>query len=144
MLKKGDVIKLEKGYEVYIKLPAHFIFSNRTGVFDELSKEDVKIGEPIGGLDTDFLIGEYIVTHTTMDGGGVAMGSDVYDDGHHVFCKKIIDEIGNKKSIEIDFYQTGSFTAMITDIKPIGTAKIQIPKKEEIEYLGVKYTNDKS
>lgn len=57
--------------------------------------------------------GEFVVTKTTHDGGGTAMFNDVYPDGHHVHCKKLEDGNFDADGIEIDFYQTGSFTAMI-------------------------------
>ena len=42
---------------------------------------------------------------------------DVYPDGHHVFCVKADDD-----KVRVDFYQSGCFTAMIEDIKPVGKA----------------------
>ena len=67
--------------------------------------------------------GEFVVTKTLLDGGGVAMFNDVYPDGHHVYCKKLKDGKFDADGIEINFYQSGAFTAMIlsNEISPIRT-----------------------
>ena len=69
-------------------------------------------------FDTSSLVGEYKVISTTCDGGGTQNGPNArgerYPDGHHVFCKKT-----SEPYTEVDFYQTGCFTAMIVDIEPI-------------------------
>jgi hypothetical protein len=57
--------------------------------------------------------GEFLVVKTKLEGGGTTMFNDVYPDGHHVFCKKLNVDGTYEDSIEVDFYQTGSFTAMI-------------------------------
>jgi hypothetical protein len=58
--------------------------------------------------------GEFVVTKTQYTGGGYGMGqNDVYPDGHHVTCKKLKDGLYDPKGIEVTFYQSGSFTAMI-------------------------------
>ena len=71
------------------------------------------------------MAGRYVVYKTTKDGGGPA-----YDgaraNGHHVFCENIAD-----RSIKVDFYQTGDFTAVIEDIKPLGKAVLQWVEVEE-------------
>jgi hypothetical protein len=70
--------------------------------------------------ELSYLAGKYVVTKTVRDGGGTGHGpGDVYPDGHHVFCASADD--GER---EIDFYQTGCFSAMIEDINPIGKAKL--------------------
>jgi len=117
-LQEGDVIELKKGQEVYTTLPHHCFYVGEEGNFAKTDNHEVEIGETYGGLDTGFLIGKYIVTKTTFDGGGTGHGPhDVYPDGHHVFCKKI------DSKVRVDFYQSGCFTAMIKDIEPIGRAK---------------------
>lgn len=64
-------------------------------------------------FDTSIYAGEYEVHHACYNGG-----SDSYDGGYpngwHVYCHKV-----DNPSMEVDFYQTGCFTAMIPDIKPI-------------------------
>ncbi len=67
-----------------------------------------------------YLIGTYIVINTSEDGGGPSGGmrNESYPNGHHVTCVK-----SDNNKIKISFYQTGCFTAMIKEIKPIGKAK---------------------
>jgi len=114
MLKEGDVIELKEGHNVYADVPEHFVYSNRQGVFN-LTHSEITIGGELC-----YFAGKYIVTKTVSDGGGTGHGrGDVYPNGHHVYCVKADD-----KSVKIDFYQSGSFTAMITDIEPVGTAKL--------------------
>ena len=75
--------------------------------------------------DSNVFAGDYIVLYTTEDGGGTQgtlSGTESFPNGHHVFCKKIINEKVSWK--EIDFYQTGCFTAMITDIEPKCKARL--------------------
>ena len=111
-LSEGDVILLEEGMSVYADVPKHFLYSNCKGDF-ELAHGKVEIsGELL------YLSGKYIVYKTTYDGGGTGHGShDVYPEGHHVFCMKADDH-----NVRVSFYQSGSFTVVITDIKPIGKA----------------------
>jgi len=68
-------------------------------------------------FDTSKFEGEYTVTYAVSDGGGTGMGlHDVYPIGYHVFCEK-----KDNPSIQVDFYQTGAFTAMIAvaEIQPL-------------------------
>lgn len=112
LLKEGDVIELERGHDVYTDIPMHFVYSNHKGDWS-LTRHEVNIGGEFG-----FLVGRYIVTHTVVDGGGSGHGAnDYYPNGHHVFCKR---EDGR----EVDFYQTGCFTAMVREIDPVGKAKL--------------------
>ena len=124
-LKEGDVIELKDGHHIYIRLPEHFCYGNRIGVFNKLSETVVCVGQNKSGLKTNFLKGRWVVYATAYDGGshgGGMSGNDFYQNGYHVFIEKIIHEIGNPR-IRASFYQTGSFTAMIEDIKPVGRAK---------------------
>ena len=58
--------------------------------------------------------GEFIVIRTSYEGGGTGMGlHDVYPDGHRVYCKKLKDGKYDADGIEINFYQSGCFTAII-------------------------------
>lgn len=68
-------------------------------------------------FDTSTLIGEYIVKETSMTGGGYAQANDYYPDGHLVRCKKLNDGKFDADGAEVWFYQSGSFTAMITPDK---------------------------
>jgi hypothetical protein len=120
MLKEGDVIEIEDGHVIYANVPVHFLYENKKGVF--ISGHGVV---NVGG-ELSYLAGKYIVVKTTMDGGGSGHGfNDSYPDGHHVFCKKVDDKI------EIDFYQSGCFSAMIKDIEPIGKAKLTWAVEED-------------
>jgi hypothetical protein len=126
LLQEGDIVLLETGHEVYATIPKHFAYANCVGDFD-LCREKITIGktEVNNGLDTRFMTGKWIVYKTTPDGGGTGHGpGDVYPDGHHVFCIRAEQNPINYK-MKIDFYQTGSFTAMIEEgkIKIVGKAK---------------------
>ena len=115
MLKEGDVIEIKEGHKVYALVPEHFVYSNKKGSFKKVKSDVLVSGE------LDYLKGKYVVTQTTMDGGGTGHGpNDTYPSGHHVFCVNVDD--GETK---IDFYQSGCFTAMIRDIEPIGKATLK-------------------
>jgi len=113
-LEVGDVIELNSSHTVYAKVPKHFIYTNRKGDFT-LDKAAVKL---CGELS--YLKGSYVVIKTSSDGGSTGM--DAYPDGHHVFCEKIESD---ETRHEVDFYQSGCFTAMIKDIEPVGKAKLK-------------------
>lgn len=118
MLKTGDVINIVKGHKVYTDVPEHFIYNNRKGVFDKTSHTDVCVGDTLNGFPTDYLVGKYVVIKTSFDGGGHGHGPhDEYPDGHHVWAEHLFN------GAKVDFYQSGAFTAMIEDIKPIARAK---------------------
>ena len=126
LLEEGDIIELTEGHSVYYEVPEHFVYSNKIGSFRIMATATVRIGSFLNsgadnGMDTSFLEGKYIVTKTCMDGGGVAMGHDVYPDGYRVWC----ENAGNHH-IRVNFYQTGCFTAVISpkDIQTSGKAKI--------------------
>jgi hypothetical protein len=114
LLKEGDVIELKPRHRVYADVEERFVYEN-TPKSRNLTHTDVEIG---GERDQTNLAGRYIVIKTNHEGGGTGMGPhDVYPDGHHVFCQKVDDP-----TVRVDFYQTGSFTAMIPEIKPVGKA----------------------
>lgn len=122
LLREGDVIELRTGHTVYMKLPTHFVYTNRQGCFDELAKTEVTIGDAKNGMSTDWIAGRYVVTGTSYEGGGTGMGShDVYPDGHYVKAEKLETSDRDHRT-KVSFYQTGCFTAMIADIRPIGRA----------------------
>ena len=112
-LQEGDLIEIVEGMKVYAFVPEHFVYDNCKGSW-KLTHHDVVVKDNFAYLE-----GTYVVIKTAIDGGGTGHGpGDVYPDGHHVFCKKTID------GEEIDFYQSGCFTAMIEDIQPKGRAKL--------------------
>ncbi len=111
LLEEGDVIEIKEGHKVYADVPRHFAYYNCKGDFS-LTHHDVEVGG-----EFSYLAGSYIVVKTSLQGGGTGHGpGDVFPDGHRVFCEKV--DCGEK----IDFYQSGCFTAMIPDIRPIGHA----------------------
>lgn len=108
-LKKGDIINIKKGHTVYANIPEHFVYVNRKGIFN-MTRTNVLIEG-----DFDYFAGEYLVVQTILDGGGTGHGpNDTYPNGHHVFCKR-----SDNNDVMIDFYQSGCFNAMITNITPI-------------------------
>lgn len=115
MLKEGDIIELKDGHEVYAYIPEHFAYSNLKGSF-KLTRHEAKIGGELS-----YLAGRYVVYKTAKDGGGIGHGPhDIYPDGYHVYCERLDD-----RSVKVDFYQSGGFTAMIENIEPVGRAERQ-------------------
>jgi hypothetical protein len=126
-LEEGDIIELEKGHTVYAEIPEKYIYANNPKS-DNLAKTEVTIGKKRNGLDTSYLVGRYAVVKTAFDGGGAGMGShDIYLDGDHVWCRRMLEngELGE----QIEFYQSGSFTAMIEEIKPVGKVEFKYSEK---------------
>lgn len=114
-LQRGDIIMLTKEHMVYASIPEHFIYSNRRGSW-ELTNSNVQL---VGNFE--YLQGKYIVISTSSKGGGTGHGPhDVYPDGWNVVCQS---ECG---AHEVSFYQSGCFTAMITNILPIGKATVKL------------------
>lgn len=79
-------------------------------------KKDFKIPESKPFKITE---GDFVVIDTSFESHGLN-----YPGGYRVFCKKLKDGKFDKNGLEVNFYQTGSFTAMITDIKPINKMEI--------------------
>ena len=74
-------------------------------VMDIINNHRISDGE----YDTSELCGKYIVTFTSVTGGGYGHGyNDVYPDGYQVVAQNIEDS-----EQTIRFFQTGCFTAMI-------------------------------
>jgi hypothetical protein len=71
-------------------------------------------------IPAEFIIeeGEFVVVKTNLEGGGIAMFHDEYSDGHRAYCKRLKNGIYDPDGQEVNFYQSGGFTAMIADIKP--------------------------
>ena len=117
VLDEGDIIELKEG-NVYAILPVHCLYSNKRGVFDEFAHDVVSLSK------CEWLQGKYIVYKTAFDGGGQNFDGP-YPNGHHVFCEKM-----DGSKTRVDFYQSGSFTAMIYDLEPIGEAELTYTEKE--------------
>lgn len=111
-LKKGDRILLGDEHTVYANIPERLAYSNRPRSNKLVTHEvDLK-----GNFE--YLQGEYEVFKTETSGGGQGHGRhDTYPNGYKVFCKHVVS--GEK----VSFYQSGCFTAMITDITPISKSK---------------------
>ncbi|MDK9793706.1 hypothetical protein [Vibrio sp. D431a] len=108
LLKKGDTILLTQEHTVYTKIPESQAYTNSK------SKRLVSVCVELKDEEFEHLQGLYEVVRTENSGGGRGHGKhDTYPSGHRVFCKKV------DSNCKVDFYQTGCFTAMITDIKPI-------------------------
>ncbi len=99
LLQEGDVIELTEGHTVYMMVPQCLVYANKPDSW-ALVHHEVSISGTFS-----FLARRYIVYK--------AYG----DDGHHVHCEAI-----DYPALRIDFYQSGSYTAMIKDIAPIGNA----------------------
>lgn len=110
MLEEGDIVEITQGMTVYADVPEHFVYSNRKGSF-KITHYDAKIDGELS-----YLAGRYVVYKTHV-GGGWHSGRDDYPDGHHVFCERL-----DSPDVKIDFYQSGCFTAMLPDLKPVAKA----------------------
>jgi len=125
-LQTGDIFELNPGHTIYVKLPHLFTCSNGDSL-EEIDEGTIKIGQVKHFFDTTFFAGEYIVTSTALQGGGNSHDGG-YPDGHNIRAKKIMmgwrDSEKIVSRIEVNFYQSGSFTAKNPDIKAIRKAKI--------------------
>ncbi len=130
MLQEGDIFNLEKGHSIYVSsLPSLFLNDNGDFNWENSNGEVRGIGAMQRGLDTSIFCGEYIVTKTSMSGGGTGHEiHDVYPNGHKVIAKRIVKPlVGDKKisDFEISFYQSGSFTCMNRDIEAVRKAELK-------------------
>ena len=83
-------------------------------------EEHINVQEELKLVTYKFEGGLFKVTNTELEGGGRAMFNDYYPDGWHVHAVRLINGApSTKKEDIIHFYQSGSFTATITDIIPI-------------------------
>lgn len=113
LLKEGDVIFIEYGDTFYIELPSHF--------FGDIGCWDIVQDKIVVNSKFDWLKGDYIVYKTNLEGGGKGYRfNDNYPNGHCVYCIK-----ANNNNIKMKFYQTGCFTAMMPNMRPVGRADIE-------------------
>ena len=124
MLREGDVFEIERGDRVYVDLPGHLWPKNYSRAVDDMVADwrvgrcEVTVGDELRGGPSDFLLGKYVVTGTSLSGGGTGMGPhDVYPDGHHVKAQHVVHS-----NLKIEFYQSGSFTCKLQNKSAIGRA----------------------
>jgi len=96
-LNYGDLFMLELNDDVYTRI--------------NNCKREIRIS-----LLPHLAKGACVVTNTAMNGGGQSYDGG-YPDGYHVYAEHM--DTGTK----FDFYQSGCFTCMIKNRKPIGTAR---------------------
>jgi hypothetical protein len=121
----GDVITLKDGMKVYAPIPKMFVFSNRRDSM-ELYVHDIIVGHKYTNISSKgknhsftFKGGDFLVINTNSEGGGYQHSPNGHPNGHRVSCKRLVDGKYDPKQKTINFYQTGSFTAMIPKIKPV-------------------------
>lgn len=127
ILQVGDIIEITEGMKIYAQIEERFVYSNKR-TSKELTQTDIKVGEVRDDtheneFKTKKFAGKYVVTDTSLSGGGGAP-HDSYPDGWHVIAQKLSkDGHHTGKGVVINFYQTGCFTAMIKpeEIAPVGT-----------------------
>ncbi len=115
LLVEGDVIELDGSHTVYANVPTHFLYDNYVGCWD-LGHGEMHLSR------APWLHGRYVVYKTVYSGGGTG-----HDDGYHVYCRRFIDERPAWEGVaerQVDFYQTGGFTAMIKEIEPVAKAEM--------------------
>lgn len=135
LLKKGDVILLEKGMTVYATVPfPKWKTEYQEMITDKPCEADLIVGEIIKNTipnkefnEYQIEPGDYVVVKVKKELSDkdeeIQMrlrGNDYYASGYEVYCERLTDGVYNKKGFKIRFYQTGDFTAMIENIKPIG------------------------
>lgn len=90
----------------------HMLPVNKEQISDFIDSLRIDTSEKT--FDTSIYAGEYKVLIAGLDGGGHCNDGD-YPDGWHVFCYKL----DSPTEVQVDFYQTGCFTAVIEEIEPI-------------------------
>lgn len=116
-LAVGEVFEAGKGMRVYAIIPSHFVYSN-TPNDPKPARTEVSVGEVKRRdghtIDLGYLKGRYVVEHAAMEGGGTGHGPhDIYPDGWHIRARKLkADGSYDPQGVEIEFYQSGAFTAV--------------------------------
>lgn len=129
LLQAGDIIELRKGHNVYAEIPQHFIYRNQIGNFKKLERSRITIGEDKGGMNTDFMVGIWIVVKAGRENSG-----DKYcQNSYHVYCQRD-SKLKNNFKMEIDFYQIGNYTAMIKE------NEVNVVGKAEATWSNIIYT----
>jgi hypothetical protein len=147
-LKKGDVIYLKNGMNVYSEHP---FFNHRFDVVigkiydyhiektianlqkniiksffnEKIIIEKQKIIEFIkNNIDLEkkqFVIseGEYLVIETNYEKGGGERGFDNFYGGNQIFCKALKNGGYDPNGLQVDFYENGDYTCVISNLEPI-------------------------
>jgi hypothetical protein len=101
---------------------------------------EAKIGKvfstnPKKKFDTASLAGEYVVENAYSGGGGTGHGDhDVYPDGWNVTARKLKNGKHDPTGPVVSFYQSGSFTAMNTDVPVV--RRMEVSFRFQIRKLG--------
>jgi hypothetical protein len=83
------------------------------------------INYKIEQYDTSIFIGEYIVVSAYEESSSSGHGrGDDYSGGWRVECKKLNNDKYDSNGLEIYFFQSGCYTAMIENIEPIRKMKM--------------------
>jgi hypothetical protein len=109
-LKVGDIIELKPGHEVYAMVEARSVYANRK-YSRKLTQTNVTLNEE----NFSHLLGEFVVIAAVKEAGD-SDPHDPWPGGWKVTCRSLADPM-----IEVSFYQSGCFTAKITDIEPVRT-----------------------
>lgn len=120
-LQVGDVFKMKKGMQAYLMLPECEVYSN--------TPTSQKLTETNRTLDAKSkYIGEYVVIRTSYDGGsfgGGMNGHDDYPNGHRVYAQKLNKQGKyDDKGLTLNFYQSGCFNAMNTEVPAVRVMKM--------------------
>lgn len=133
-LSEGDVVEIKEGMQLYASIPERFVFANRSySPASSLARTKIVVGEvrelEIPGkpkliFDTSIFAGTYLVTRTVLD-GGAPEGRVPYSDGHHVTVHPMGSDAQPLDSKPLDFYQSGSFSAIILPSQIAPCAKMK-------------------
>lgn len=122
--KKSQVVIIGKEYRRQVPNQDTIIFEIHKKIESTIPVTYEQVEDFVEGLgldmkedsfDSSIFEGEYEVDFAVSDGGGSTHDGG-YPNGWHVFCHK-----KDNPEIEVNFYQSGCFTAMIPEIKPINS-----------------------
>mgnify|MGYP007083501466 FL=1 len=127
-LSVGDIFILTPGCHIYYRLPEHFAYENRQGVFDKLATTEIIVCGDKNGLNTDFLLGKYVVIDVDVS------YSYEYPESARVTAQKIFEKklgtIGQPNLI-VEFDQSDSEHENNNNLRAIGKAKFSYEVIEE-------------
>ena len=122
LLSIGDFIQVNKNTEVIVELPWHFVDSGHVGDFSELMPATVRAGIPYNGMDTEFLLGAYVVTC------GIPAQRPVFSEGPpepiepFIVASKLFSKPGRDSvsGFEIKITEAASIAGQVEKIKQTG------------------------